>query len=58
MTVQQLKHLWLAGIRMLGYGMAVALAGAALVCIVKTIVKANDDYRTDMMFEDLPVSAP
>lgn len=57
MTVKQLKCMWLAGIRLLGYGMAVAFAGAALVCIVKTIVKANGDYRTDMMFEDLPVSA-
>ena len=58
MTVKQLKHMWRAGIRMLGYGMAVAFAGAALASIVKTIVKANDGYRIDMMFEDLPVSAP
>ncbi len=58
MTVKQLKRMWLAGVRLLGYGMAVAFAGAALVCIVKTIVKANGDYRIDMMFEDLPVSAP
>ena len=57
MTVKQLKRMWLAGVRLLGYGMAVAFAGAALVCIVKTIVKANGDYRIDMMFEDLPVSA-
>lgn len=57
MTVKQLKRMWLAGIRMLGYGMAVAFTGAALASIVTTIVKANDDYRTDMMFEDLPVSA-
>lgn len=56
MTVKQLKRMWLAGVRMLGYGMALAFAGAALASIVKTIVKANDAYRTDMMFEDLPVS--
>lgn len=30
MTVKQLKHMWRAGIRMLGYGMAVAFAGAAI----------------------------
>lgn len=56
MNVEQLKYMWRAGIRMLGYGSAIALAGAALAFIVKTVVKANDAYRIDMMFEDLPVS--
>ncbi|WP_157775218.1 hypothetical protein [Bifidobacterium choerinum] len=58
MSVDQLKRMWLAGVRMLGYGMAVALAGASLAAIVKTVVKANDDYRIDRMFEDLFVSTP
>lgn len=58
MTVRQLKRMGLAGIRTLGYGMVVALAGSSLAAIVKTVVKTNDDYRIDMMCEDLPASAP
>lgn len=54
MNAEHLKSMWRTGIRMLGYGMAVALVGAALASIVKTMVKANDDYRIDAMFEDLP----